>query len=310
MSFRTVYKILGAIEKKEGLGVKIRRSIGNVPLKKFNPFLLFDHFEASEGSGFEPHPHLGHETITLVLNGAIAHEDFTGSKGVIYPGDLQFMTAGRGIVHTEMPVQTSDKLLTAGIQVWVDLPEHLKESKPRYRDLRSNEIPETVEQNGKLHIKIISGNYAGIGSLKDLAYTPIHYYHITMKPGASFKQKLPKDFNFFLYIIRGDNLVINNEYQVNEHDTCLFNRDGDEISCKNASSGNQNENEGASEFVLIGGKTLDQKVNRYGTFVATSQSRVRQGLEDYSHASNGFENLKTWKSSIGNDTSTNKAKES
>ena len=126
-----------------------------------------------------------------------------------------------------------------------------------------------------------------------------------MKPGASFKQKLPKNSNFFLYIIRGNNLVINNEYKAKVYDTCLFNRDGDEISCKNVSSGNQNEDEGTTEFVLIGGKTLDQKVNRYGTFVATSQSRVKQGLEDYLHNRNGFENLKTWKSSIGND-STNK----
>ncbi|CUM46011.1 uncharacterized protein AC631_01144 [Debaryomyces fabryi] len=302
MSFRTVNRILGAVEKTEGLGVKIRRSIGNLPLKKFNPFLLFDHFEAGKGSGFEPHPHLGHETITLVLNGSIVHEDFTGSKGQIFPGDLQFMTAGRGIVHTEMPVQT-DESLAAGIQVWVDLPEKLKESKPRYRDLRSNEIPEAVEQDGKLRIKIISGDYAGIGSLKELAYTPIHYYHVTMKPGASLVQKVPKDFNFFLYIIRGNNLIINNEYPVKEYDTCLFNRDGDEISCKNVSSGDGNE--GITEFVLIGGKTLDQKVNRFGTFVATSQSRVKEGLEDYSHARNGFENLKTWKSSISNNPSKN-----
>lgn len=191
MTSRTVNKIIGAVGKTEGLGIKVRRSIGNIPLKRFNPFLLFDHFEASEGSGFEPHPHLGHETITLVLNGAIAHEDFTGSKGIIYQGDLQFMTAGRGIVHTEIPVQSTDKSQTSGIQVW-NLPELLKDSKPRYRDLRSSEIPEAAEQNGKLRIRVISGNYAGIGSLKDLAYTPIHYYHVTMKPGASFVQKLPR----------------------------------------------------------------------------------------------------------------------
>lgn len=294
---RSINKVLRAVEKREGLGIKVFRSIGNLPVKRFNPFLLFDHFEAGEKSGFPPHPHMGHETITLVLNGGIAHEDFTGSSGIIQKGDLQFMTAGKGIVHSEMIAPSFDGSLTSGIQIWVDLPERFKETKPNYRDLKSEEIPEVNEQNGKLRVRVISGKSYGVGSLRELAYTPIHYYHITMKPGAKFLQTFPKDFNFFLYVIRGNGLLVNDKI-INAYETCLFNRDGDVISCKTACELNSDDTDKDVEFVLVGGQILEQKVNRFGTFVATSQSRVQTGLDDYAHCRNGFENLKTWKSSI------------
>ncbi|CUM50956.1 unnamed protein product [Debaryomyces tyrocola] len=293
MSLRTVRTILTAFEQAEGVGAKVRRSIGTMNMRNFNPFLMLDDFSVSAPAGFPEHPHLGQETITLILKGAVAHEDFTGSKGVLYPGDLQFMTAGKGVVHSEMPVPQPDGSPTVGMQLWVDLPESLKECKPRYRDLKSYEIPEVVEQDGKLRIKVISGKSHGVESLKDLAYTPIHYYYYTMKPGATFKQDMPKDFNFFLYVREGNTLVVNGDTKIEKNRNCFFNMDGDGITGENPASSTEDV-----EFVLVGGKTLDQEVVQYGPFVATSQDRIQQAFSDYRSARNGFDNLRSWDSLI------------
>ena len=130
MSARSIAKIVTARQQAEGVGARVRRSIGVINQKSFNPFLMFDHFSSSGTNGFPEHPHRGQETITLVLHGAMAHEDFTGSKGILYAGDLQFMTAGKGIVHSEMPVANEDGSPTVGLQLWVDLPDALKDTEP------------------------------------------------------------------------------------------------------------------------------------------------------------------------------------
>ena len=168
---RTIKAIIPGVEQAKGVGATVRRSIGNMRMRNFTPFLLFDHFSSNGVGGFPEHPHLGQETITLMLKGAFAHEDFTGSKGVLREGDLQFMTAGRGTVHSEMPVIHPDGSLNVGLQLWVDLPEKLKEVEPRYRDLKSWEVPEAVEQDGKLKVKVISGKSYGVELDKELAST-------------------------------------------------------------------------------------------------------------------------------------------
>ncbi|KAF6063158.1 Pirin family protein [Candida albicans] len=184
MSARSIAKIVTARQQAEGVGARVRRSIGVINQKSFNPFLMFDHFSSSGTNGFPEHPHRGQETITLVLHGAMAHEDFTGSKGILYAGDLQFMTAGKGIVHSEMPVANEDGSPTVGLQLWVDLPDALKDTEPRYRDLREWEIPQVVTDDGKVTIKVISGRSHGIESIKELAYTPINYYYYKVKAGV------------------------------------------------------------------------------------------------------------------------------
>lgn len=291
---RTIQSIFPAIPTPEGAGVIVKRSIGTRNIRRFNPFLMFDHFESAGESGFPEHPHLGQETITYMLQGAMAHEDFTGSKGIVFAGDLQFMTASRGMVHSEMPLNNNGEA-AIGLQLWVDLPEALKESKPRYRDLRSWEIPEVTAQDGKLKVKVISGNSYGVDSQKDLAYTPVNYYHFTLKPGASFTQPVSKDFNFFLYVVKGDNLVLNKDTHVNLYDCVFFNRDGDEVTGENLATSKND-----LEFLLIGGEVLDQEVVQYGPFVATNAERIQRAFTDYQLARNGFENLKTWNSLISN----------
>lgn len=298
MSLRSIKTIFPAIEQAEGVGATVRRTIGTMGLRNFTPFLLFDHFNSSGVGGFPEHPHLGQETITLMLKGAFAHEDFTGSKGVLREGDLQFMTAGRGTVHSEMPVIHPDGSSNVGLQLWVDLPEKLKEVAPRYRDLKTWEIPEASEQDGKLRVKVIAGKSYGVALDAELAYTPVQYYHFIMKPGSHFKQVVPKDFNFFLYVLQGKNLTLQNTKTVKQFDNTLFNADGDTIE------GTYPDTETEDlEFVLIGGQILDQKVVQHGPFVATSRERIQRAFEDYQYARNGFERLRTWKTLISSGVS-------
>ncbi|CAK7897779.1 hypothetical protein CAAN3_03S07426 [[Candida] anglica] len=293
MTLRTVKELVHATEESEGVGATVRRSIGTSNMRKFNPFLLLDHFNIGAKAGFPHHGHSGQETITLVLKGAVAHEDFTGSKGILYPGDLQFMTAGKGVVHSEMPVLLDGAKSVEGMQLWVDLPEELRKTKPRYRDLRSDKIPEVVEQDGKVKVKVISGESYGVSSLANLAYTPVQYYYVTLKPGGRYQQKVPENFNFFLYVLSGDQLISNGK-AVPKHHTLFFNQDGDEIEATNkAKDGGK-----SIEFVLVGGEVLDQNTIQYGPFVADTEENINRAIMDFQNGRNGFKKVKTWKSLI------------
>ena len=296
MSARSIAKIVTARQQAEGVGARVRRSIGVINQKSFNPFLMFDHFSSSGTNGFPEHPHRGQETITLVLHGAMAHEDFTGSKGILYAGDLQFMTAGKGIVHSEMPVANEDGSPTVGLQLWVDLPDALKDTEPRYRDLREWEIPQVVTDDGKVTIKVISGRSHGIESIKELAYTPINYYYYKVKAGGKFKQELQPEFNYFLYVLNGNDLYLNGEKKIDQYQNVFFEEEGDYITGENKAAEDNKDTE--VEFILVGGKKLDQKVVHYGPFVADCEENIEHAIIDYQYAQNGFENRKTWKTLI------------
>lgn len=293
MSLRGIAKIVNSRLKVEGTGAKVHRSLGIYQQRKFNPFLLVDHFSSSGNSGFPAHPHKGHETITYVLQGAIAHEDFTGAKGILYQGDLQFMTAGKGIMHSEMPITTKDGLPTTALQLWVDLPKDKRDMKPRYRDLREWEVPNVTADKGKVSVNVISGKSYGVESIKELAYIPIDYFHFKVKSGGQFKQDLKPDFNYFLYVIRGNTLELNGDTKIEQFQNAYFEESGDYITGRNNSETNEEV-----EFALIGGKRLDQEAYVFGTFVADSDENVKQGLLDYKNTTNGFERVKTWKSVI------------
>lgn len=288
LSVRKVLKHFIAIEQDEGVGARVRRSIGTMKMRRFTPFLMLDDFFIKPPAGFPDHPHHGQETITYNIRGMIAHEDFTGSKGVLFPGDLQFMTAGRGIVHSEIPVSLEDGSTTNGLQLWVDLPAELKNCEPRYRDLRKKETPE-VKVNDHLTVRVISGKSYGVDSVQELAYTPVHFYHfITSKKGTEFTQEFPKDFNVFIYIMKGSLAV--NDQVFPEHSAVFFNTDGEGVVGTSAS-----EN---AEFVLIGGKILDQEVLQHGPFVETNRERMIDVFRNYQYGINGFEKAHSWDSKI------------
>lgn len=238
---RAIRQAFLAIEQSEGVGARVRRSIGTAKLRNISPFLMLDHFTISPGAGFPDHPHRGQETITYILNGAVDHEDFAGNKGTIEAGDLQFMTAGRGIMHAEMPRQNADGSANEGMQLWVDLPEKLKKCEPRYRDLRASEIPNIDIDDGKVHIKIISGQSHGVDSVKDLAYTPVWIFDITIRPGGKITQPLPEGWNAFAYTLEGSTTfgVGKDQTTVGRFHNVVFERKGDSISAEVSSDANE-----------------------------------------------------------------------
>lgn len=284
---RAITKIATAFEQSEGVGARVRRSIGTQSVRNFTPFLMLDHFKVSPDAGFPDHPHRGQETITYMIDGYFDHEDFTGARGTLGPGDLQFMTAGRGIVHAEIP---APNYTAEGLQLWVDLPLELKECEPRYRDLRAKEIP-VASPSDKIKIKVISGRSHGIDSVKDLAYTPVWFLDVSMKPGAQLQQEIPEDFSVFLYIMKGSITV--GGKKITQYQNIFFDTKGDGIEVSVPENA-----EGEAQFAIIGGKILNQPIVQHGPFVETSRERIYKAFMDYQSYSNGFERAKGWTSEI------------
>jgi quercetin 2,3-dioxygenase len=294
---RGIQKVFEATEKSEGVGAKVRRSIGVPQLRNFTPFLMCDHFSIGENAGFPDHPHRHFETVTYLLSGGVDHEDFAGHKGTIGPGDLQFMTAGRGIVHAEMPSKSADGQPNVGMQLWVDLPKQLKWCEPRYRDLRASEIPIDTSKDGKVIIKVIAGQtHNGIISQQNLSYTPIWYLDITVKPGGKLVQPLPRRWNALAYLLEGSiNFNTGKELKkVDQYHMTVFEQSGDRVIAQVPE-----EAEHDARLILIAGLPLTQPIVQYGPFVATSAEEVYQALSDYQTSSNGFERAKNWQSEIG-----------
>lgn len=293
---RAIRTVFEAIEQSEGAGATVRRSIGTPKLRNFTPFLMLDHFQIAVGAGFPDHPHRGQETITYLLSGAVDHEDFAGNKGTIEAGDLQFMTAGKGIVHAEMPHDNGDGSSNFGMQLWVDLPKALKNCEPRYRDLKASEIPMANADDGKVTVKVISGRSYGVDSVQELAYTPVWLLDVTIQPGGKLAQPLPAGWNAFAYTLEGTTTFDTGAttQQVPQFHNTVFEQKGDQVLASVPVDAKQ-----AARLILVAGLPLDQKIVQYGPFVLTDPSQVRQAMFDYSTFTNGFERAKDWASDIG-----------
>ncbi|KAK3344829.1 RmlC-like cupin domain-containing protein [Neurospora tetraspora] len=296
---RLIRKIFLATEQAEGAGARVRRSIGTPQLRNFSPFLMLDHFSIRPGSGFPDHPHRGQETITYLLQGGVDHEDFAGNKGTIEAGDLQFMTAGKGIMHAEMPRQNPDGSANVGLQLWVDLPKELKSCEPRYRDLKAEEVPTVEADEGRVKIKVISGKSHGVDSVKNLAYTPVWILDVEVKPGGKVVQEVPEGWNAFAYTLEGTTIFGSGKEggekrTVEQYHNVVFEPQGEAVYAEVDAGA-----EKSARFVLVAGTPLDQKVVQYGPFVLNSQEEVYQAFEDYRTHSNGFEKALGWQSEIG-----------
>ncbi|KAF2172451.1 hypothetical protein M409DRAFT_63133 [Zasmidium cellare ATCC 36951] len=293
---RSIRQLFEAREQAEGAGATVRRTIGTPKLRNFTPFLMMDNFDVAIGAGFPDHPHRGQETITYLLKGGVDHEDFAGNKGTLYSGDLQFMTAGRGIVHAEMPHDNGDGSSNNGIQLWVDLPKDLKSCEPRYRDLRANEIPIAKTDDGLVTVKVISGQSLGVDSLQELAYTPVWFLDVEIKPGGKLVQPLPAGWNSFAYTLEGTTTWDTGatSQEVPKYHNTVFEQKGDQVIASVPADAKEN-----ARFVLVAGMPLDQPIVQYGPFVLTDPSQVRQAMMDYSTYSNGFERANGWESEIG-----------
>ncbi|KAJ6403897.1 hypothetical protein OIU84_012153 [Salix udensis] len=182
----------------EGQGAVVRRSIGRSELKFLDPFLMLDEFSVSPPAGFPDHPHRGFETVTYMLQGGITHQDFAGRKGTIHTGDVQWMTAGRGIIHSEMPAGEGEQ---KGLQLWINLSSRDKMIEPGYQELLSHDI-RTAEKDG-VEVRIIAGKSMGVQS-PVYTRTPTMYLDFTMKPRTQMHQSIPESWNGFVYIIEGE----------------------------------------------------------------------------------------------------------
>ena len=206
------------------------------------------------------------------------------------------MTAGRGIVHAEMPHDNGDGSSNIGMQLWVDLPKDLKSCEPRYRDVRAAEIPTAEVDGGKVTVKVISGRTHGVDSLQELAYTPVWLLDVTIRPGGKIQQRLPTGWAAFAYTLEGTTTFDTGAttQPVPKFHNAVFEQKGDQVVAQVPADAKEE-----ARFILVAGMPLDQPIVQYGPFVLTDPSQVRQAMMDYSTFTNGFERANGWESEIG-----------
>jgi hypothetical protein len=289
MSLRAVKEVIQTKPTIEGAGVKLQRAFGFGKTKEFDPFLLLDDFRNENPedylAGFPWHPHRGIETITYVLAGSVEHGDSLGNKGKMTAGDVQWMTAGSGILHQEMP-RGDDVGRMHGFQLWANLPSSLKMTNQRYQDIPSSAIPEITDDDGT-RVRVIVGNFWGKkGPVEGVAADP-NYLDISVPPGQRKRLKVETTRNAFAYVFAGsgtfrdasnpravltESAVDPNAapvYDVGNHSLVLFDR-GDEIVVQAGPEG--------IRFLLVSGKPIEEPVAWYGPIVMNTQEQIRQAI--------------------------------
>ncbi|XP_029314122.1 pirin isoform X1 [Cottoperca gobio] len=286
MNVRRVEKTVLSVEQSEGVGARVRRSIGRKELRNLDPFLMLDEFSVSKPAGFPDHPHRGFETVTYVLEGITAHEDFCGHSGRLKAGDLQWMTAGQGVVHAEMPVSEEP---VVGLQLWVNLARRDKMTEPAYQELKGSEIPKPSQ--GGVTVAVISGEALGAKS-KVYTRTPTLYLDFRLQTDALHVQPVPSGWTTFIYTLSGSIHVgpDKGQQKVEPHHIVVF-EDGDCVKV-------ENKGPEVSHFVLIAGEPIKEPVVQQGPFVMTTEEEIRQAIRDYQTGRNGFERAVNWRSKI------------
>ena len=268
---RSVKAIVPTRTVLEGGGFKVRRPAAMGSL--MSPFLLLDEmgpadYAPGEAVGAPWHPHRGFETVTYMLAGEMEHEDSVGSKGVITPGDVQWMTAGKGIIHSELPTKKmmDEGGLMHGFQIWVNLPAKDKMMNPRYQDITSDDSP-TIEKDG-VWARVIAGECLGIESSIDTVI-PITYVHVKMESGSSLHKNLDEELNGMIYVFKGE--VIVGDKSVKDGSLALLST-GSEVKI---------EAKEQSEFLILAGPELNEPIARYGPFVMNTREEILQAIDDY-----------------------------
>ncbi|HSL31578.1 MAG TPA: pirin family protein [Anaerolineales bacterium] len=268
---RTISKIIEPQVAIEGAGVKLRRSIAPKVSNEYDPFLLFDHFafnDPLEGPirGFPYHPHRGIETVTYMLEGATHHRDSLGNQGLIGPGDVQWMSSGRGILHEEMPRRGPSGNIY-GFQLWVNLPSHLKMSQPRYQEVTAATIP-TYEKDG-IHIRVVAGDVNGVtGPVTGIAADPL-YMEVELSPSTEWQFPVPVGHALIIYVFEGEGVFSG---QTVDAVRMIRFADGDHISVKTENS--------AVRFMLIAGAPFREPIVPYGPFVMNTLEEIQQALHE------------------------------
>lgn len=255
----------------DGAGVKLNRLIATPKLDYLDPFLLLDHFGSDKPNdymaGFPEHPHRGIETVTYMLKGKVTHKDTMGNEGTIGAGDIQWMTAGGGLMHEEMPVAGEEGL--SGFQLWVNLPKELKMSKPRYQEIKGADIP-VYDKNGA-KVKVIAGKVGDVDGAVTEIYAEPNYLDVTLEANAEFEHPITLGHNAFVYIFEGSADLDSSENFVEKAKLIVL-TDGDFVKIKAGENG--------ARFLLVSGKPLNEPVARYGPFVMNTKDELYQAVED------------------------------
>jgi redox-sensitive bicupin YhaK (pirin superfamily) len=267
---RSVSQIVTPIRVLEGAGVLLKRSIGTRTLDYLDPFLLLDHFGSDDPAdylaGFPMHPHRGIETVTYMLAGRVNHKDSLGNQGTIGAGDVQWMTAGRGIMHEEMPKPHEGKM--EGFQLWVNLPARLKMTSPRYQDIAFGNIPQ-IDLPGGIKVRVIAGHLGNAsGAVTDIYADPI-YLDVTLPAEVSFNHLVQAGHSVFAYLFRGNGLFGAAASLAEAPQLVIFG-EGDIVSVQASEEG--------ARFLLVSGLPLGEPIARYGPFVMNSRAEIDQTL--------------------------------
>jgi redox-sensitive bicupin YhaK (pirin superfamily) len=257
----------------DGAGVRMTRVIGSQALDSFDPFLLLDEFRSDNPNdyigGFPDHPHRGFETVTYMLAGRMRHGDNQGNTGLLGPGSVQWMTAGRGIVHSEFPEQ--EEGLMWGFQLWVNLPARDKMTKPRYQDIQADAVPE-VELGPGARARVLTGTVGGVtGPVGDVATEPV-YFDLHLDAGAAYTAALPEGHNAFAYVYQGDAKVGSAATAIERGVLALLTR-GATLPIVAGEQG--------ARLIVVAGRPLDEPVARYGPFVMNTAEEIHQAFADY-----------------------------
>ena len=278
-TIRSVAWKVEAIETLEGGGFLVRRPFPTERLSMFDPFLLLDEMGPSdygpgEAVGAPDHPHRGFETVTYMLDGSFQHKDSVGNSGILKPGAVQWMTAGAGVVHSEMP---SDDVMENGgrlhgFQLWVNLPAVEKMVPARYQEFPAEGIPVASNEHG-VWVRVIAGEALDTHAVID-THTPIMYLHFVLQPGATHVQRVPSEYNVFAYLVDGKGTFGGNAEEAEHGELVAFEQDGGRVSVTN--TGDE-----PLSFLLLGGLPLNEPVARYGPFVMNTREEIKQAFEDY-----------------------------
>ncbi|MFI9403347.1 pirin family protein [Nocardia sp. NPDC052316] len=284
MRERPVRTVVSAPKQREGAGFEVRRPFPSVDLRTADPFILLDQmgpvaYEPHEAKGAPWHPHRGFETVTYVMDGAMVHHDSNGGGGVIGEGDTQWMTAGSGILHDELP---TEQLVMAGgwfhgIQLWVNLPRALKFAAPRYQDLRAGELTLVSSHDGGALVRLIAGSVGGFDG-PGSTYTPIAYAHASISPGGQLETPWPQHFTAMAYVLSGSGTVGAERRPLREGQLAVFGP-GDAITV--SADARQHNRTGDLEVLLLGGRPIKEPVVQYGPFVMNTRAEIIQAMDDY-----------------------------
>lgn len=267
LTTRPIIKVSRGIPTSDGAGVKLTRMLGHQGLMQLDPFLMLDYFSSDNPgdyiAGFPEHPHRGFETVTIMLEGKMRHGDNKGHSGVIEDGGMQWMTAGRGIVHSETPEQVDGRMW--GFQLWVNLPKTLKMTKPGYQEFDKTQIP--VDQRDGARVRVLAGQISGglRGPAKSAAINPT-LLDVTLEPGARFEEAIGDDHTTFVAVYRGGLKGID------APNLGVLGK-GELVSLEAGKDG--------ASFLLVAGKPINEPVARYGPFVMNTEAELQQAVRDF-----------------------------